>query len=490
MPIEEDKEVIQGESPPLRLQTGQRSYNGLNVIAGRIYEECNADLRWPGCIETYKKMAKDATVAPALQLLEMYIAKVDWKVKIPEGYEEQLEDKAEFLKSVMDDMEHSWTDFIKEAATINRYGFAPIEKVYRKRTRKNGSKHNDGLYGLKSLPLIAQDSIDSWTWSADGRKLTGLVQAVNIPTGKDKIQTFRRDFITIPKKKFILFRADPQKDNPVGTSPLNSVYVAWRFKTEIEKFESVSISQDLRGMKVIKVPPRYLDANASEDDKKTAEYFREILRSLHRGEQSGVLLPQAYDEQGKPLFEFNVVSVMGNAAHDLDKIISRYRTEIVTGLLNPQLILGQGGSGSFALADALGKVTNTVIQARLREIRDQLNHDLIPQLWQLNGWDTSVTPYFEFNDVDSFNIDDLSKFIQRVAAAGLIKVDAETVNWIAAQVGMPTPFDVDPENDEELRSKLTGFTSNAGEGMEIGTTGDGTAKSLSPTDTTSANKEN
>lgn len=489
MALEEENAISQ-EQAPLRMQKGQRSFNGLRVASGVIYEECNEDLRWPACIETYKTMAKDATIAPALQLLEMDIARVEWSVKIPEGHEAALKDKAEFLESIMHDMEHTWNDFIIKASTINRYGFAPIEKVYRKRTRINGSKYSDGRYGLRSLPLIAQDTVASWDWDDSGRRLAGLRQFVNIPTGEDGIQSYSTEKVKIGRNKFILFRADPQKDSPVGTSPLNSVYIAWRFKTELEKHESMGIAQDLRGMKVIKIPPRYLSEDASEEDKKTAEYFREILRSLHAGEQSGILLPNAFDENGNSLFEFNVVSVLGQQAHDINAIIGRYRKEVITGILNPQLILGQDGSGSFALADALGKVTATVVDARLKEIRDQLNHDLVPQLFALNGWDTTVTPYFDFSDTNRVSLDDLSKFIQRVAAAGLVKVDADTINWIAEQAGMPIPFDEQPTNDEELRSKLTGFSSNSGEGMEIGTTGDGTSKTLSSRDDSSANKEN
>src|SRR5699024_1529058 len=125
-----------------------------------------------------------------------------------------------------------------------------------------------------------------------------------------------------------------------------------------------------------------------------------MLRGLHAGDQTGVIIPNAYDEQGKPLFDFKLESVLGNTAHDLDQILRRYRAEIITGILNPQLILGQDGSGSFALAEALGAVTNTVIDARLKELRDQLNHDLIPQLFRLNGWDVSVTPYFDYVKTD------------------------------------------------------------------------------------------
>lgn len=481
--------ALKEDEAPLKLETNQISYNGLYVLSGQIAEECNNDLRWPDCIDTYKNMAKDATISPALNLMEMQIAEADWSVKIPEGYEGQLKDKAKFIESVMLDMEHTWNDFIRTTATFSRYGFAPMEKVFRVRKRSEGSRFDDGLYGLRKLPLIAQDTISSWEWSEDGRSLTGIKQKKNIPKGKGQLQNISlNEDILIPRNKFILFRADPQKDSPIGTSPLNSVYMAWRFKSELEKFESISIANDLRGMKVFKIPPRYMSESASEEEKATYEVFKTMLRGLHMGDQSGVIIPQAFDDNGKPLFDFEVISILGQSAHNLNDVVERYKKAIITGILNPRLILGQDGSGSFALSESLGEVTSTVVKARLKEIRDQLNHDLIPQLFAINGWDTSVLPYFTFNLPDSVSIDDLGKFIQRVSSVGLIKQDATTVNWIASKLGMPTPFDDVTQDIEEVREQLTGYSSRGGEGME--TAGEGTSKGVFSSDSGDASAGN
>src|SRR5690606_748053 len=168
-------ENLDVDKAPLRMAKGQISNTALKAIGGKILEECNRDLRWPFCMKTYKNMCKDSTISPAVNLMEMSIAKDNWTVQIPEGYDEQLAEKAKFLTTCMNDMEHSWYDFIRRASTFNRYGFAPVEKVYRKRLRARGSKFNDGLVGLESLPLIAQDSIADWEFDNKGRTI-GLRQ--------------------------------------------------------------------------------------------------------------------------------------------------------------------------------------------------------------------------------------------------------------------------------------------------------------------------
>ena len=491
---EEDQTIALTDSsiPPLSIPLGRKSYSGLRAMYGVIEEECNRDLQWPDCITTYKAMLKDATISSACNLMEMSIAKVKWKVKIPDGYEQELKEKARFLQSCMNDMDNTWVDFIRQAATHNRFGFAPIEKVYRKRTRKNGSKYDDGLYGIQELTLIAQDSIEGWEWNESGKKLTGLWQYKNIPRGKNKqgknyIVSNESQFIR--RAKFILFRSEPFKDSPIGTSPLNNVYMAWRYKTEYERSEAVSVATDARGLKVIYVPPNYLRKEASNEEKETAEHFKSVLSSLHNGEQSGVLLPMVYDETGKELFKFDVISVMGQTANDVDKIIRRLRNEIVTGLMYPSMTLGQDGSGSFALAESLEGISATVIEARLVEIRDQLNHDLIPQLFQLNGWDSSVVPFLDFEEVQRTNIGDWSSAVQRIASNGLIKLDAKTVNEVHSRLGFDTAYDDDNTPIEDIRDNATNFQSNSSEGM-VSPSGQGTSKRTTTRDNSVANQEN
>tara|TARA_Y100000114_G_C11764120_1_gene332395 strand:- start:68873 stop:70360 length:1488 start_codon:yes stop_codon:yes gene_type:complete len=483
--------LTQGDESIPRIRLGQISYNGLNVFAGNVYENCNSDLRWPKAIFTYKKMAQDATIAPALSLVEMAIARVPWTVKIPEGYEDELKDKAEFLRQCMNDMDHSWGHFIRQCVTFNRYGFAVHEKVYRKRTKAKGSKYDDGLIGIASLPLITQDSIESWDWDESGRNLIGLYQYKNKPTGKDGTQYLQvNDDQWIRKEKFLHFRNSYLKDDPVGISPLASCYVAWKYKTELEKFEGTGVANDARGLKHLKLNPRYLDPNASEEDKQVLAYYQNMLRNLHMGEQSGVITPSLKDENGKEMIaEFELLGVAGSKAYDVTAIISRYQKEIITSLMASQLILGQEGGGSFSLAESLQGISDMAIEAKLIEIREQLNHDLIPQLFSLNGWDASVTPYFEFGDLKTPDLDVLSKFIQRVGAAGMLSQDAATVNWIAEQANMPTPFDDVTIPLEEVREQLTGFTSNAGEGMEEGMPS-GTGDATGGGDQSTGNSEN
>lgn len=485
-------DLVQGtESTIPRLKLSQSSYNGLWTASGHIMEECQAELKWPRCMATYKKMAKDATIAPALNLVEMAIARVPWSVKIPAGYEDELASKAEFIRQCMTDMDHSWGSFIRQASSFNRYGFAPIEKVYRKRLKRNGSKYDDGRIALASLPLIAQDTVSAWDWDEKGRKLSGLWQYTIEPAGKNNLSSnLRLEDEFIPRKKFLLIRNNPLKDNPEGESPLKSCWLAWKYKTNLEEYEATGVASDMRGFKVLKLNPRYMDPNASAEDVAVFEYYKNMMRNMHMGEQSGCILPSVKDDQGEEMVaELSLLSITGQKAYDVNSIINRYKNEIISSLMASQLILGQGGGGSFSLAESLQSISNMAIESKLIEIRDVLNHDLIPQLFALNGWDTTVCPYFDFGSLSEPDLDILSKFLQRTASVGLVRNDASTVNWIAAQANMPQPFK-DVEQDQEMvKTQLTGYSSGAAEGLS--TAGEGTSKSpAGDDDASTGNMEN
>lgn len=476
--------------PPIKF--GQSGDLGLRVMAGNIYEEDDPNLMWPYAMQTYKRMMKDATIAPALALVEMAIARVPWVVKAPVGKEEELKPQIDYLKSVMKDLDgQTWGEFIRQAATHNSFGFAVTEKVFRYRRKDRGSKFTDGLIGLKKLAPIPQDTIMSWEFDATGRDFVGLQQVPAQITNSQwyNASTAQRSTepTKIPRKKFLLFRNMGAKNNPQGLSPLNSCYTAWRYKVALEQFESTGVSQDMRGLKVMYLPPQYLDPNASQEDKDVREYYERGMTNLHRNEQSALILPMYRDENGNKMFEFDVVSVRGQNAHDVDKIITRYKKEIITSLMAGQLILGQEGGGSYSLAESLDSVTQMVIDTRLTAIKDQLNNDLIPQLFELNNWDITETPYFDYGEVAQNSLDDISKYVQRIGAVGLLPQTPRLVNFLTERLGVDAEFK-ENEEGEAFKERLTNYESGAAEGMAQGT-GNGTSKKAASRDNTTANRK-
>jgi len=454
-------------------------YNGLKVTSGVIYEECDAALRWPQCIYTYKQMLKDATVAVSVDAVMTKMASAKWSIKAPAGYEEPLKWYIDKLETMRHDMDHSWFSFQQNAASFVPFGFAPFEIIPRKRLKKKGSKYNDGFWGLGKLALRSQDTITGVQYSDDGREFEGFWQHRNNITNRGQMSLKKLKYneqgdVLLPKDWLLVFRNAPLKDSPLGTSPLSSIYEAWKYKKAYEENRSYGVIQDVQGLKVLYIPHQYMSDSASEADKLVFAEYQKIMRNIHIGKESGLILPQVTDGNGETAFKFEVISVNGSKAYDVSEIINSYKNEIITALYANSLVAGQEGGGSFALSESLIAIQNKVIEARLSEIKDVLNHQLIPLIFEWNGWETEVYPYFDFETLTELTFDQKTKGYYQMLAAGGVILSAKNINHMQKEMGLPDRLPEDMPV-EKVREQLSGNQTKAAEGFK--TTGDGTSTS-------------
>lgn len=463
------------------LRNATIGYNGLSVIAGQVLEEEDRDLRWPQCIKTFKKMLKHGTVSPAVDYVQTMIARVPWYVKPAEGYEGEHKEYVKFLTSVMGDMDDSWLYTIKNITSFVPFGFAPVEIVPRYRLKSRGSKYNDGLIGLKKLALRSQDTLVGWEYKNKGRDFAGVWQRANIPAGIEDRQRINADGdktkVLIPVEKLLLFRNNPFKDNPEGRSPLASIYRSWKYLTAYEENQANSVSNEVHGLRVLYMPPQYMAEEAPQQYKDVYEDYKNIMRNMHIGKESGIILPQIVDDiSGEQFFKFEIINSTGQKANDVRAIIEDYKKEILTALYADFLIMGQEGGGSYALSESKLSVVELMIESKLEEIRDVLNHKLVPLLFRENGWEVDVYPTFEFGDVSDISLAEFAKAFQQVSATKGIPKVPSVINETLAKFGYTYRV---PENisKEELFELLEGGDSGSGEGLSEGLgsgTGDGT----------------
>lgn len=485
---EENLNLQSGSETPPRLRMGEVSTVGLKVSNDYIYEEMKKELRWPQVITTYKQMGYDATIAAAIELFEMMMSRVEWSVKAPaEATEDQVK-KAKFIEQCKDDMEHTWLSFIQEISSFLTYGFSVHEKVYRRRLRESGSKYSDGLVAWRKLPIRSQDTVEKFLFSSDGRDVIGVRQDLSASYDLERFKNIlsNSNKIDIRREKFLLFRTNSKRNNPEGNSPLKKAYFAWKYRSIIEEQEAIGISRDMVGMPIIKIPPRYMSEDATPEEKAIYEHYQRIIRNIHNNEQAGIVLPQAHDpESRQPLFDFELMGVQGGKQYDTDKIIKRWDNKILTLLFADFLKMGQDQVGSFALAGAKTNLMSMAVEARLQEIADVLNNDLIPQTFKLNGWSDTEYPKFVFGNLDEIDLEEFSKAIQRIFSVNAIEADRPVMNTIRTSV-----FKVDPKPEDEPVNKdeLPQQDSKAGEGMK--SAGEGTAKTVSGKDTSSNNADN
>lgn len=462
-----------------RLRLGEQGVLGLRTVNKRILEESQVAFRYPTFISTVNEMRNNPTVGAAMNVYRMMISRVDWTVIPPADADETAIQRAEAIKSMMEDMEHSWTSFIESVIPYLEYGFAINEIVLRRRLKRNGSKYNDGLVGIKKLAPRSQDTISGWVFSEDGADLLAVEQSLlNVENAhRFAKRTNESGKLTIDREKFLLFSASSTKGNPEGNSIYKNIYLAFKQMTLLQDQELLGIAKDVQGILKIAVPPRYLDPNGAPEDLAAAQGFQTIIDNYNAGTQRGLLVPNMYDPETKlPLFTYDLMESKGAAKYDTEAVIKRLQGDILSALSVDILKLGAEGSGSFSLAESKSSVLALAIDYRLREIKEVLNSHLMRTLYEVNGWDTSVMAQFDYMDVEEISLEEYSKAVQRIFSTSAIEVDRPVLNRIRKIMGVPERPDDEEVDKDNLPSALAGNTSNAGKGMAVGTTGEGTAK--------------
>jgi hypothetical protein len=468
---------------PDRFKLSEAGSRGTNLWYGVSQDELKSELNYPQSRITFKQMSYHGAVNAPLRLYENIIGRTDWVVRPPENATEEEKQQTLRIREMMQDMDHTWNDFIIEVLSMNRYGFSLHEKVYRKRFSANGSKYNDGLIGWKRLPIRNQFTIDKFVYDDSGNNLRGAVQnlsGVQIPTGKIMSSGQK----TLPMSKLLHFRVGNHQGDPFGKSPLRDAYLAWRYLIAIEEIEAIGVSKDLNGLPILYCPAQYLDVNANAETKAMRAVWEQALANLQANQQSSMLLPMMYDsETRQPLFKLELLTNQGSKGFDTVKIKEYYKNMIFTALFADILIMGQSSTGSFALGQVKNSLTGTAAEAMVRQIKDVLNQDLIRQTYELNGWNPSRACTLDFDNLDQVDLDILSKFLQRTASTGILTKDLDVINVIRSAIGV----DNLPEGTD-FEALLPESTTSAGKGMA--TAGPGTSKSPNGNDTSSDNLEN
>lgn len=471
---------------PDRFKLGEAGYLGLNIFNGVSADELKRELNFPNNIKIYKEMSYHSAVNSSLTLFENIVGKATWTFKPPVNATAEEKKQCEIVQSMMDDMDHTWAEFIRDILSMNVYGFSVHEKVYRRRLKSNGSMFNDGYIGWKKLPIRSQETVQKFIFSDDGNDITGVKQVLTgVSDPYNRYEKRAMNEIVMTRAKFMLFRAGRHRGDPYGKSPLRDAYLAWRFLTALEDLEAVGVAKDLNGLPVLMLPPQYLSEDATPEQKAIKDYYVNAMRNLQMNQQSALILPNAFDpDSKKPLFSLELLSVDGKKAFDISKIKEYYKNLIFTSLFSDVLIMGQSATGSFALGAIKNSLSGAAAEGMIKVICEVLNQELIKQTYELNGWDVSRRGTLDFDNLQEADLETLSKYLQRTASVGLIEKDRDVLNFVRSSMGVDAlPDDLAPQLD-----LITPETSRAGDGMT--SPGEGTSTAVSGEDTTSNNLDN
>jgi hypothetical protein len=226
--------LSEAESKAILGVSGSNTHNG-TIRADEFLPE----LRGKRAIRTYQQMRdNDATIGAVLYAVEQILRDVDLKV-VPVDDSAAAIAEAEFVESVLEDMEHTLDDHISEALSFLSFGFAWFEVVYKRRVSsattnlKKLTKFPDGRIGVRKLASRAP-----WTVSRfDVDQKTGDILGMYQDTG----QAYSDGKHFIPTKKSLYYRTTVINGDPSGRSILRNAYTSYTYLNSMQAIEAIEV---------------------------------------------------------------------------------------------------------------------------------------------------------------------------------------------------------------------------------------------------------
>jgi hypothetical protein len=395
---------------------------------GYVYEEWLAALSTHRAKQVYREMRdNDAVIGAMFFTLEMILRKAEWRIEPAKG--KKGDDYAEFLKQCMEDMSHSWEDFVAECVSMFAFGFALFETVYKRRQGPNGrkaSRHDDGLVGWRKLAPRAQESILYWIWDEEG----GLQGAVQLAAPDYKT-------VPIPIERLLLFRTTSLKNNPEGRSILRNCYRSWFFKRRIEEVEGIGIERDLCGIPVLYASAETIAALGNGNPEAGMQRAKQLVTNIRIDDQAGIILPLSYDENKNQMVKLELLHSGGPKQTKAGESIKRYNEDILNTMLAGFIQFGQTPRGSRSLHMSATQIFSLAISAFMDSVAAVINKIAVPRLMALNSMDLEYAPKLQAGEIGVRDLQELGQYIGALSQSGLTFFDKPTSDYLRKTGGLP-----------------------------------------------------
>ena len=410
-----------------KLELGQ---GGSNTKDGTIRaDEFLPDLKGKRAIRKYREMRdNDSTIGAIMYATEQVLRDVDYYVE-PANDSDEAKKEADFVKSILEDMEHTLDDHISEAWSHLTFGFSIFEVVYKRRrgpdfrAGKKHSKYTDGRIGVRKLASRAQWTIERF----DVDKTTGDVLGVR------QEQNYGIKSTYIPANKILHYKTTNTNNDPSGRSILRNAYSAYQYLKNLQNIEAIAVERELHGVPIGRIAAEYLSPDATADQASVRAQMEKILRDLKFNEQGYALLPSDVyrDADGKPtnqrIVDIELIASNGSRNIDINPIISRYQHDIARSVMAEFLMLGAGANGSYALSKSKTDLFLRSMESYINSIFDVLNKQLVEPLWHMNGLNFDLMPKICAGDVAPHDLRELGAYLRNLNGANIDLSDQDDI---------------------------------------------------------------
>lgn len=432
---------------PSALDFGIRGVPSLRQSGGQIHEERLPRLMGRKAMLLYREMADNSQIVGfILRAMKTWIGAAKWRAE-PARDTQPAHEAAWLVETCMQDMAHTWDDFIYQALSVIEYGFSYFEVCYKRRMGGDSSGsplckslYDDGYIGWRKFALRSQESMDRWAFDDNG-SLTGLWQMLPEGTVYNAQLQGRGGRFFIPLQKALLFRLNGYNDSPEGRSALRNCVTAYLDQRRISDIEMIGVERDLAGLPDMQLPAEFFSPNAPPWMVQARAVWKQVTSMIRRDELEGITRPCELDENGKPTgYKFQLLTSGGERQLDPDKIIRRKESRIAMAMLAEFCLVGIEKGAGFdggGVMDSKKDAFSLSISSIPRSIASVLNHYAVRPLCRINGIDNADIPQIKHTDVAGPSLPEMAAYVSQLSAAGMLMYDAQTEGHLRELADLP-----------------------------------------------------
>ena len=224
----------------------------------------------------------------------------------------------------------------------------------------------------------------------------------------------------IPYNKCVHLRILTPTRWKFGKSLLRHIYKPYYYKKSIEAAEAVGADRDLAGLPVLTAPEGFDftaaqegNPNYSELAASTLDWAEEVVSSIRKDEQEGIVLP----------FGWNLELLRGQQSSiKTDEIIKRYNTEMCVGLLENFVSEGAFSSATRNSSQTHSDIFMASCESWAKLFETTLNEQVLKRVATYNAM--KDYPKITHSPINHDNLKDLASYVSRLISQGAITPDA------------------------------------------------------------------
>lgn len=392
-------------------------------------------------LKKYERFADILTnvsiVGAAVRNFLNLVSSVRWKYEPADGSGAQGEEIALQVEQILDDMTTPWHRVVRKAAMFKFHGFSMQEWTAKKR--------DDGSIGFLDIEARPCFTIERWDVD-EGGTINGVLQR-SPQTGQE---------LYIPRAKLLYMVDDSLKDSPEGLGIFRHLIEPAKRLQRYEQLEGFGFETDLKGIPLGRAPLGAL-AQALKSGAITTDEQRAYLAPIEAFLETHIKTPQTalmldsdtyrtLDESASPsaVKKWDLELLQGQGTSDasvaVGAAVSRVIREIARLLGSEHLLLGEMGGGSHAMHKDKTSQFSQMVDSAVIEIVEAIEADILPVLFELNGWPPELFPTIKATSVAQRDVAEMTGALASLAQAGAtMSPDEEAIGEIFDMMGLTRP---------------------------------------------------